>query len=683
MANLSFPPATDWVHDIEIYPNYLLIGFKNKRTGKVISWEVEGANKVMGEKDAEELSEFMRRRRTIGFNSRNFDLVILYGAIAGFSVKKLCEMRDEIIMGGAKPWDVARDYGFDIARFIDHIDLIEVAPGKASLKIYNGRLHGKRMQDLPIDPNAHLTPSEIETTYTYWKNDLSATETLLDALKEQLRLRTTMSEEFGVDLRSKSDAQVAEAVIKAEVTKLLGYPPEKPQIKSGEVFAYSMPDYMRHAQHPALCAVLRQIKKAEFKVFAKTGKIIMPEALTDAEICIGDGVYRMGVGGLHSSEKCQAVICQDDEILVDRDVTSYYPYIIINQGLFPAQLGWAFLKVYKRIVTRRVKTKAEAAKAQAEINDLEAKIAAYVSNDPDGPALMKERLEELNEQLKILNTIAESLKITINGSFGKFGSMYSILYSPRLLIQTTISGQLSLLLLIDMLHQKGIRVASANTDGIVIHTKKANKDVLAGVIAEWESLTGFNTEETPYKAVYSRDVNNYVAIMTKPKKGSYAKTKGVYATAGFQKNPQHEIVTKAAIDFMVHGTPLSKTIRECKDITQFVCVRTVKGGAIWGVNEEFYERYSEKTGKRLKDGSNWAEQPGGAEYLGKAIRWYYSTDHKGYIHYKSNMNTVPLSYGAKPCMDLPDDFPTDIDYFWYVKKARQMLDDIGYNNDVV
>src|SRR3546814_14028970 len=52
--------------------------------------------------------------------------------------------------------------------------------------------------------------------------------------------------------------------------------------------------------------------------------------------------------------------------------------------------------------------------------------------------------------------VADSLKIVINGSFGKFGSKYSILYAPNFLTQTTLTGQLSILLLIEMLEMAGI-----------------------------------------------------------------------------------------------------------------------------------------------------------------------------------------------------------------------------------
>lgn len=60
-----------------------------------------------------------------------------------------------------------------------------------------------------------------------------------------------------------------------------------------------------------------------------------------------------------------------------------------------------------------------------------------------------------------------TFKIVLNGTFGKLGSKYSFLYSPNLMIQVTITGQLALLMLIEALEAAGISVVSANTDGIV------------------------------------------------------------------------------------------------------------------------------------------------------------------------------------------------------------------------
>ena len=54
-------------------------------------------------------------------------------------------------------------------------------------------------------------------------------------------------------------------------------------------------------------------------------------------------------------------------------------------------------------------------------------------------------------------------EVVVNGTFGKLGNMFSIIYSPDLLFQVTLTGQLTLLLLIERLELAGVRVVSANT----------------------------------------------------------------------------------------------------------------------------------------------------------------------------------------------------------------------------
>ena len=154
---------------------------------------------------------------------------------------------------------------------------------------------------------------------------------------------------------------------------------------------------------------------------------------------------------------------------------------------------------------------------------------------------------------------ADTLKITINGSFGKFGSKYSALYAPDLMLQVTLSGQLSLLMLIERL-ELGLEspVVSGNTDGILIKYPEEKRELMNSIIKQWEVETGFTTEETPrYSAVFSRDVNSYVAVKTDGK----AKTKGTYSEASLSKNPTNTICRDALIAFFDHSGAMLKEIR--------------------------------------------------------------------------------------------------------------------------
>lgn len=587
-----------FIFDIECYTNYFLIAFTSLASGKVIYFERTGNSDFNREK----LLWITQAFCLVGFNSWNYDVPMLSLALAGKTNAQLKAASDEIITGeNVRPADVLRRYKVKALK-PDHIDLIEVAPLRASLKIYGGRLHAPKMQDLPFHPSTLLSPEQMTIVRWYCVNDLTNTAFLHESLKEQISLRETLGKDYGVDLRSKSDAQIAETVISREIEKLNGGRVQRPVIAPGTRYKYRIPAFIRY-ESGLMNWALGVVRDADF-VVAEDGAIGMPEVIKGLNLTIAGGVYRMGIGGLHSSEKVAAHVADADTVILDRDVTSYYPYIILNSHLFPQHLGPNFLNVYRKLVDRRIEAKRTGNKV-----------------------------------------VADSLKITINGSFGKLGSKYSALYSPDLLIQVTVTGQLSLLMLIERLELRGITVISANTDGIAIKCPKARRDELNGVIAQWEKDTGFETEETEYRALYSRDVNNYIAVKTDGK----TKTKGAYAETGLSKNPTGRICVDAVLALLTTSTPLHETIRNCKDIRKFVSVRTVTGGAV-------------------KDG----------EFLGKSIRWYYAQGVEGEIVVAKSGNKVPRSEGAKPLLELPAVFPEDVDYEWYEREAERMLYDIGY-----
>jgi hypothetical protein len=221
-------------------------------------------------------------------------------------------------------------------------------------------------------------------------------------------------------------------------------------------------------------------------------------------------------------------------------------------------------------------------------------------------------------------------------------------------------------MLIERMEMAGIRVVSANTDGIVLWCPVSLADEMNLIVRQWEKDTDFETEETAYTALYSRDVNNYIAIkaghdIDLNKWGNFPegiKSKGAFSNPWksakdpsemLHKNPANSICIEAIEAFLTCGVPISETIKKSNDIRKFVSVRTVKGGAVLN-----------------------------GEYLGKAVRWYYSSESYGEMVYADTGNKVPRSDGAKPLMTLSNTMPSDIDFEWYESEARSMLIDIGY-----
>lgn len=599
---IMFGGDRTFICDTESYINYWLAAFQCLETGKVVLFEDSPNSKV----DAAKLAFMLHRFKIITFNGDVYDLPMLMLAMQGVAAWKLNEISREIIGSEMRIRDVEQK--FHVRRpLINHIDLIEVAPIQASLKTYAGRLHTPRMQDLPYPFDAWLTEEQAANVRDYCVNDLVGTKLLYEHLKPHIELREQLGAEYGLDLRSKSDAQVAEAVLTLELEKA-GVRISRPKVDAGATFKYEVPPFMRF-QTPQFQQALEVVRNATF-VIGNDGKADTPAEIKALKLRLGSGLYRMGNGGLHSSEKAQTYVSDNQYVLIDRDVTSYYPFIILTLGLYPPHLGPLFLRVYESIVHRRLKAKKEGNK-----------------------------------------TVAEGLKIAINGSFGKLGNKYSALYAPQLVTQTTVTGQLCLLMFIEMVELAGIQVVSANTDGIVIRCPRDREKDLELIVMEWEARTNFNTEETRYRSIHSRDVNNYIAV----KEDGTCKTKGVYSEKGsalgsvLSKNPESLICSDAVQAFLAHGKPVAETIRECADVRRFVNVRSVTGGA-------------------EKDGT----------YLGKSIRWYYAEGEAGAIHRATNGDKIPQTDGARPLMILPDSLPPDLDYDHYVSKAVEILFEVGY-----
>ena len=584
----------------------------------------------------------LARFTIVGFNSANYDCPILSLALSGANNVQLKEANDMIIARGMKPWEFYRAYGVQMPSYADHVDIMEVLPGvRISLKAYAGIAHCPTIQDLPIEPSASISPIERVQLDTYCGNDLRVTKRLYEIAceKEWIPLREHISEDIGIDVRSRSDAQIAEAITRSK----LGFRPEPIQRQSGYQFLYQVPECIEF-QTEQLREVLRVVRSSPFTVLHKDEEtdeldadgnkiksgIKMHKDVKSIRVQLrpNSSIYKFGAGGLHSQESAVHYATDDENVICDSDVGSYYPSIIIKLALYPEQCGPQQLVIY----------------ADTKRERIEAKHAG--------------RTKEAN-----------SKKIVLNGWFGKLGSKYSMAYAPELLMQVTITGQLMLLMLIEALELNGIPVVSANTDGIVTRCPRHLVPRRVLIMHEWEKQTGMELEHAEYRGIYFRDVNNYFAVTDKGK----VKRKGVFTPAevgsgpSSSKAPHREICTDAVIAYIKDGVPLDETIYRCRDIRKFVTVRTVKGGAI----------------RRLFEGTQYEQfeqdAPGSYELLGKVVRWAYRRDYQGAIHYKTNGNMVADSTGAWPLMTLPDTLPDWIDYEYYVAHARKLLSTMGYD----
>lgn len=657
--------------DTECFPNYWLLKFRPVG-GPAYSFRLF-AGQRLSVPDIQRIKLLFDAYCVITFNGMGYDRWMIGAALDGYTTEQLKALNDQIIVERIKPWEL----GLSDWEPSDHIDIMEVAPGDGSQKQYAGRIHCKRMQDLPYSPDQSLTLEQIGHVDSYCENDLDVLRALRESLRPQIDQRVGLSKRYGIDLRSKSDAQLAEAVLRKRCEDAAGRRLYKQPIDPFLSFRYRVPPFISYAT-PQLQRALELVRSAIFRLSDKL-VVQMPPELEGLTIALGRSVYKIGIGGLHSQEE-RAVHRSDDQfVLRDNDVASYYPTLILNSGEWPAALGETFLREYAAIKEERLAAKALQGKLKKSGDTAS---AAY-------------------EEAKVGN---EGGKIMINGTFGKTGSPYSILFAPSMLIQTTVTGQLSLLMLIEWHELYGIPVVSANTDGIVIKCPRHLVHVSEALIAEWQRRTGLEMETVEYKMVASRDVNNYVAV----KSDGEVKRKGEYATTfdregrpdlQTKKNPDVEICADAVAEYVSNGTPVEYTIAACRDIRKFVTIQRVAGGGVklWGEGPRKDARVRDMVPVLLangwvKQGRKWAKDgllcdarsayercfaPQRPELLGKVCRWYYGTRSPGPIVYASNGNTVSLSYGAQPCMLLPDEFPADVDFAWYIEKTKSMISNLG------
>ena len=589
--------------DIEVSPNYYLVGFKRLTDGKKLQIEVRGADSSLTKSQRKMLKDTLKGYTSIGFNSNRYDMPIMCKSIDGATCTKIFEMSKAIVSDNLQTYQT---YGmFDVETdpvLFDHIDISEPSPAVfVSLKKYGTRLGTRKLQELPYSYDKILTPSEMIEMAKYNVNDLDVTIELYKAIEDRIDLRVEMSAQYGQDLRSKSDAQIAETVIVKELGKN-GVKVFKPQMP--RVVRYKAPKCVTFDKQ-ILNALLTRVQSTSFKINPLNGQPVMPPWLKDFPLTIGETSYQVGLGGLHSKEKSLAVTPENGEVMRNIDVASYYPSMILEFGFYPKRLTDKFLSVYDKIYRTRLKAKAE-----------------------------KNMV------------VSDGLKIVLNGSFGKFGSMYSKLYAPDLMLQVTITGQLMLLMLIEQVEALGLGVVSSNTDGIELVCPEDRVDELEALVFDWELTTGMVMEHGEYKALYARDVNNYVAVYN-----GYVKSKGVFAEPTLSKDSEYPIVFEAVREYLLNKVPVEETINACKDINQFATSRVVKYGGWW----------------RQK-------------YIGKIVRFVY-IEEGGPITYTSPKtgkdNKVAKSDGCFPVMDLPDKLVHGLDFKRYIDIAIKTLGTLG------
>ena len=277
-----------WVFDTETLPNRTLFCAMNVETGEWFDlWRHEDDAPAR-------LARFVQQPGAtfVGFNSKSFDNIVVAAFCLGRTELEIKRIADDIITNRVTPWAAMRKH--NLRDFIlDDIDLIEVAPSFVGLKAYGARMHMPRLQDMPIAHNATVSAAQEPVLIEYCHNDVETTAELLRQLEKEVLLRVEMSRQYGVDMRSKSDSQMAE---QAYITSM------KLKRQDNEVPAtvsYTPPGFLKF-MNAELQALLDRVAGHTFDMNRATGHVVLPDFLGQQTVKFGTGEYQLGVGCIHS-----------------------------------------------------------------------------------------------------------------------------------------------------------------------------------------------------------------------------------------------------------------------------------------------------------------------------------------------------------------------------------------------
>lgn len=177
---------------------------------------------------------------------------------------------------------------------------------------------------------------------------------------------------------------------------------------------------------------------------------------------------------------------------------------------------------------------------------------------------------------------ANTLKLILNTTYGASLAPTNPLYDPLMGRSVCITGQLYILeLAMRYLNAcTTVRIIQLNTDGIMISLDEDEMPTIYAINDEWQRSKHLLLEEDKIKAIYQKDVNNYIAVYENGK----IKTKGAYVSWGiapagaFSINNNHTIVKKAVVNCFTRNIPVEETIYQSTNIHEFQIIAKAGGG---------------------------------------------------------------------------------------------------------
>lgn len=527
-----------YVYDIEV--------FKNVFHCTVFDTEKEELHKFecsIRKNNIEDMCKFFLYSDAyfVGYNNIHYDDPIVnycieYFSNSSYTYDKICESifnLSKIITSEKdntdkwKKWKYAKNF-----LTLDLLTMLFSQALRVSLKEMQVTMMYKNVQEFNCDWQAPLSQFEIDDMIAYNINDVMSTTELLKQCKEDIEIRVDIERNYGIDCLSKDGVGTGVELLKYEYLKETGMKWWDLKDLRSPMDMVPLKDVILPIidfKHPVLKNLLTEMKSLTVSP-GRNG--------WNKKFLLDKLVVSVGVGGIHSINDPEAIIPNEDELLLDSDVTSMYPSFIIKYKFVPPHLNKdIFVKIYEDKYNQRI-----AAKRAGRMLESETK------------------------------------KLLLNSVTGNYQNEYSWLYSPFAVMQIRMNGQLVLLMLCERLMELGATIIQINTDGVLYRIKKAKYDELQTVIKDFEKLTQLGFETDAFDNFYQLAVNDYFGLQSNGK----VKEKGCFITKVRRgKGLTPTIIPKAVIKYFLEGIKPEEYIKSCTDIKDFLM--SEKTGKQWHV----------------------------------------------------------------------------------------------------
>lgn len=642
-----------YVYDIEVFQNIFHCSVKNTETNNIYKFEISERKNQLRElvkffKQVDKYitwGDYYTTNINIpanvifcGYNNLHYDNPIINYIIEyedkliQYNIPTICSsifnLSKTITTSSEDNIDAWKHWKYQI--WFDTFDILTMLYSnklRVGLKEIQVTMQYPNVQEFVCDWTKPLPLEDFDSMIDYNINDIESTSELLNRCKKDVDLRIAIEDEYGVRVLSKDGVNIGMKILTQKYLEKTGLTWQDIKDLRSPMSVIPLKDvilpFIKY-DSPILQRVLDDMKN----------QIVSPGRKGyENKFVFNNLRYSVGVGGIHSVNSPEIIIPRDDEMLIDIDVASLYPSMLIEYEFYPKHLGKEFLEVYKQI--------------------------------------KDERIEAKHNGDKVKN---ETLKLALNGLSGNLQNEHNFCYSPFAVMQIRINGQLLLLMLAEKLTQIGCRIIQANTDGLFVLLKKDAYSKVNSICREWEQLTKLTLEEDRFKAMYQYAINDYFAITEDNK----VKEKGMFITAvKLGKGLTPKIIPKAVISFFKDGIPVEDTIKNCTDIRDFLM--SEKTGKQWHV--EYMNEEQQRTNRfyaSTNGGYLWKWKDTGHKE-GEIIT--YTEPYVGERKYKASARQYQnmLTASGVTLLNKFDNKPIEerkINYRYYIMEAYKIIRDL-------